>query len=118
MELTGVVQIVQDTEILGAKGFKKRGLIIQTKEEYPQEIAIDFVQAKVDLLDSVKVGDTVTVMINIRGNKWTNPKGEVRYFTSIQGWKINKSYTGESSNEPQVTFSQQQPARDNTDVPF
>lgn len=118
MELIGIVQEVKETEVLGQKGFKKRSLIIQTKEEYPQDISVDFVQAKVDLLDSIKQGDTVTVMINIKGNKWTNPKGETKYFTSIQGWKINKTYVGKKSIEAEVKSIEQNPLREPVDLPF
>lgn len=118
MELIGIVQEVKETEVLGKNGFKKRSLIIQTKEEYPQDISVDFVQAKVDLLDSIKQDDTVSIMINIRGNKWTNPKGKIKYFTSIQGWKINKTYVGEKTTEPEVKSTEQNPSREAVDLPF
>jgi hypothetical protein len=35
-----------------------------------------------------KVGDEVEVGINLRGREWTSPQGEVKYFNTIQGWKI------------------------------
>ena len=49
---------------------------------------IEFVQDKTDLLDAYKVGQPVKVSINLRGREWTNPQGEVKYFNSIQGWRI------------------------------
>jgi len=40
------------------------------------------------LLDAYHVGQDVRVSINIRGREWTSPQGEVKYFNSIQGWRI------------------------------
>ena len=36
--------------------------------------------------------------INIRGREWTNPQGEVKYFNSITGWKLEK--VAENTQEP------------------
>ena len=36
------------------------------------------------------VGDLVKIDINLRGREWTNDKGEIKYFNSIQGWRIEK----------------------------
>ena len=49
---------------------------------------IEFVQDKTDLLNTYQVGQQVKVSINLRGREWTNPQGEVKYFNSIQGWRI------------------------------
>jgi len=27
----------------------------------------------------------------LRGREWKNPQGEVKYFNSIQGWRIDKA---------------------------
>ena len=91
MNLEGTIKVVGTTAEFGAKGFRKRDLVITTEGDYPQHILIEFVQDKVDLLNAFKVGDCVNVTINIRGREWTNPKGEAKYFNSITGWKIEKS---------------------------
>ena len=41
-----------------------------------------------DKTQNNKVGDKVTVGINLRGKEWTNPKGETKYFNSIDAWSI------------------------------
>ena len=56
--------------------------------------------------------------INIRGREWTNPQGEVKYFNSITGWRIEK-VSGENTNTeaPQPnTF--EKPAPITNDNPF
>jgi single-strand DNA-binding protein len=87
MELTGTIKKISDLQTF-ASGFEKRELVILTEEQYPQPISIEFAKDKVDLLDPVKVGESVKVHINIRGREWTSPQGEVKYFNSITGWRI------------------------------
>lgn len=91
--------------------FKKRELVVTTDEQYPQHILIDFIQDKADLLKSYNVGDSVKVLINLRGREWLNPQGQTRYFNSIQGWKIEtldaKSATPTVKQTPK-TIAQEQ----------
>lgn len=90
MEVSGIVKRVGGTQQISAS-FKKREIVVTTEEQYPQHIAIEFVQDKTDLLDSVREGEKVTIGINLRGREWTSPQGEVKYFNTIQGWRIDKS---------------------------
>ena len=95
MELQGVVKRISDLQTF-ASGFQKREMVIVTEEQYPQPISIDFLQAKIDLLDNVKEGDKIKVSINIGGREWTSPQGDVKYFNSITGWKIEKQASEKS----------------------
>ena len=88
MEIEGKVKMVGETQTFGSNGFRKREIVLTTEEQYPQHIMIEFVQDKTDLLNSYAVGQSVKVGINIRGREWTDPQGEVKYFNSIQGWRI------------------------------
>ena len=89
MELQGKIKLVGETQTFGSNGFRKREMVITTEEQYPQDIQIEFVQDKCDLLNSYAVGQNVKIGINIRGREWTNPQGEVKYFNSITGWRID-----------------------------
>ena len=42
-----------------------------------------------DLIDNLSIGQEVDVHFNLRGRKWTDPKGEVKYFNSLQAWRID-----------------------------
>ncbi len=90
MEVTGTIKVINAEQQVSAS-FKKRELVVTTDEQYPQHIMIEFTQDKTDLLSQYSVGDNVKVSINLRGREWTNPQGEVRYFNSIQGWRIEKA---------------------------
>ena len=88
MELQGRIKLIGETQTFGTNGFRKREIVVTTEEQYPQHIMVEFVQDKTDLLDSYQVGQQVKISINLRGREWTNPQGEVKYFNSIQGWRI------------------------------
>ena len=96
MEVSGKIKVVGATATFGAKEFKKRDLVVTTDEQYPQDILIEFVQDKCDILNKYKVGQEVTVGINLRGREWINPEGVAKYFNSVQGWRISDSVVEES----------------------
>ena len=98
MELKGTVKRISDIQTF-ASGFQKREMVLLTEEQYPQPINIEFLQDKADLLNTLKEGDSVTVSINIGGREWTSPQGDVKYFNSITGWRIEKS-EGSTPAEP------------------
>jgi len=90
MEIIGKIKWIDETKEYGSKGFKKRELVITTEEQYPQNILVEFVQDKCDLLNTFQIEHHVKVSINLRGREWTNPEGQVKYFNSIQGWRIEE----------------------------
>ena len=102
----GTIKVINETQNV-TSSYKKRELVVTTSEQYPQHILIEFGQDKCDVLNNFKVGDSVDVSINIRGREWTNPQGEVKYFNSIQGWKINK--TAETPNNIEVVEAEEMP---------
>lgn len=89
IELTGTIKRISEKETF-ASGFEKRELVISTEEQYPQPLSIEFLSDKTGILDNVKEGEKVKVGINIRGREWTSPQGDVKYFNSIVGWRIEK----------------------------
>lgn len=91
MEVLGKIKLVGETEVFGAKEFKKRNLVVTTNDQYPQDIQIEFVQDKCEVLNAYKVGEDVVVGVNLRGREWVNPEGVSKYFNTIQGWRISKA---------------------------
>lgn len=121
MEVVGTIKLIEDTQTFGAKGFRKRGVAVTTEEQYPQTIMVEFVQDKTDLLDTFEVGDSVKVGINLRGREWVDPKGVVKYFNTIQGWRIDKVSGGGNSTPqpPKDVFEPETDFDDNEDdLPF
>ena len=88
MEVQGKIKLIGETQTFGSNGFQKREVVVTTAEQYPQSIMVEFVQDKTDLLNNFAAGQDVKISINLRGREWTNPQGEIKYFNSIQGWRI------------------------------
>jgi len=88
MELLGKIKLIGDTKTYGDNGFRKRELVLTTEEQYPQQILIEFIQNNCELLDNYSIGQTVRIGINIRGREWESPDQGIKYFNSIQGWRI------------------------------
>ena len=90
MEISGKIKVINPTKEV-SDSFKKRELVVSTQEQYPQHILIDFINDKCSVLDTYKVGENVSVLINVRGKEYTNKEGELSYFNQLQGWKIEKT---------------------------
>ena len=88
MELLGKIKLIGDIKTYGDNGFRKRELVLTTEEQYPQHILIEFIQNNCELLDTYSIGQTVRIGINIRGREWESPDQGIKYFNSIQGWRI------------------------------
>lgn len=83
MEVKGEIIHIGETETVG-NAFRKRQVVVETQEQYKQQIAIDFVQDKTSLLDQFSIGNNVSVSINIRGNEHNG-----KYYVNLNGWKIS-----------------------------
>lgn len=126
MEIQGRIKMIDETKTYGNNGFRKREIVVTTEEQYPQHIMVEFVQDKTDLLNSYQVGQMVKISINLRGREWTNPQGEVKYFNSIQGWRIENLENAQQDNQnmpPVPPMEAFEPAddlqeEDHDDLPF
>lgn len=106
MEVKGKVKVVGE-EVQVSPTFTKRELVVTTDEQYPQHILIEFPQGNSNnQLDQLKVGDEVTVSINLCGREWVNPQGESKYFNSIKGWRVVSNMGTYNANAPQQAQAQ------------
>jgi hypothetical protein len=125
MEIQGKIKVLGETKTVGSGGFRKREVVVTTEEQYPQHILVEFTQDKTDLLNNFQVGQAVKISINLRGREWTSPQGEIKYFNSIQGWRIEnlQSEGGQSNLPPVPPMEAFEPAdnineEDHDDLPF
>jgi hypothetical protein len=101
MEISGKIKWIDDIKTYGTNGFRKREVVITTQEQYPQNILLEFIQDKCELLDNYSIDENVKIGINIRGREWINPEGQTKYFNSIQGWRIEKIEIPDIENKPE-----------------
>ena len=112
--------------------FSKREFVVtDASSMYPQDIMFQTTQDKCALLDNIQVNDQVEVTFNLRGREWTSPQGEVKYFNSLDAWRIEKvgSTTGGAmpsdgpsamslDNVSQVTSNAMNSESEDDDLPF
>jgi len=110
MQIKGKIKVIGQTKTFGS-GFTKRDVVVTTQEQYPQDILVEFTKDNCETLNNYNVGDEVEVGINLRGREWTSPQGEVKYFNTIQGWKIG-------TTQAEVTVEAHSPDREDDDLPF
>lgn len=117
MTVNGKIHLIGNTESVGNNGFTKRQIVIETSEQYPQKIAIDFVKDKTNILDKYSIGQEVTVDVNLRGSEYNG-----KFYVNLQGWKINalaeqvNNVTTQVVGQPFETVSELNDAPD--DLPF
>ena len=89
MDIKGKLVDIFDTTRVSDK-FQKREFVVEYAENpsYPEYIKFELIQDKCDLLDSYKVNQPIQVHFNLKGRKWTDPQGTVKYFNTLQAWKL------------------------------
>jgi len=89
--LKGELKVIGDVQQISDSFKKREFVVVDSSSKYEQTISLQAVQDRTELLDKLKVGDNVEVTFFLRGREWTNPKGgEVKYFNSLDAWKIEK----------------------------
>ena len=101
MEIQGRIKQIFATESVGQNGFQKRDVVITTDGQYPQDIIIQFAQGNCALLDNLQIGQIVKIHFNLQGREWTSPQGEVKYFNTVVGWKIELIQTTNVAQQQQ-----------------
>ena len=99
--------------------FRKREFVVELAENprYPQYVQFQLTGDRCESLDGFSVGDEVKVEFSLRGREWTSPKGEVRFFNSLDVWTIEGlgAMAPASGGDP---FSQEPPPPGDDDIPF
>lgn len=106
MEIQGRIKAIFSTETVGQNSFQKRDLVITTDGQYPQDIIIQFQQGNCAVLDRFQVGQIVKIHFNLQGREWTSPQGEVKYFNTVVGWKIEVVQPMQQYQQPMQQYQQ------------
>lgn len=88
--MKGAVHFVAETKQISDK-FRKRDFVLDVQDgKYNQLVSFQAVNDRCDLLDDYQDGDEMSVEFNVRGREWTSPSGEVKYFNTLDAWKIER----------------------------
>ena len=106
-KISGILQI--------SDRFRKREFVVEysNKPEYPKLLQFVLVQDRCELLDSFKEGQQVEIFFDLRGREWTSPQGEIKYFNSLQAWKV-LSLEESTTSTPENKTSETKAAESNT----
>jgi hypothetical protein len=118
-KLSGKIKVIKPTEV--SKSFSKREFVIETQDQYPQLVTFQLTQDKCEILQSFGPGDQVDVSFNLRGREWTSPAGEVKYFNTVEAWRVEKAGKISTPPKPLSTPAQKlsTPANEeDDDLPF
>ncbi len=94
-ELSGTVKKIFDEKTFGS-GFNVREFVVTTDaEKFPQDICLQCVKEKVEMVNKLKEGDKVKIAFDLRGREYQG-----RYFVNLNAWKIDYGTEDSGSDEP------------------
>lgn len=95
IEISGKLHTVYETAKVSER-FTKREFVVELADnpKYPQLVLFQLTGDRVNQLDDLRVGDEVRIEFSLRGREWRSPKGEVKYFNSLDVWKIEPARGG------------------------
>ena len=120
--INGIIQQIGNTESISYqdKVFKKRELVLDCsyRNKFTGQIErannpkFEFTGKHVDDLNGFNIGDIVTVSFSLNGSR-SEKDGQVRYFTNVQGYKIEKYQSRynqqQGGNQPTQAVNGNQP---------
>lgn len=105
-EFTGTLVLIKETEEISAMFQKREFIVSDDDERYPQVISFELHQDKVDLILGLNPGDKIKVGFNLRGRDWTNNVGDVKYFNTLQAWRVDKLASAKASEDSNPDFNE------------
>lgn len=90
-KLNGTLKVVKDTIQVSDKFSKREFVLTDASTMYPQDILFQLTQDKCSMLDNFMEGQEAEVSFNLRGREWTSPQGEVKFFNSLEAFRIESN---------------------------
>ncbi len=91
IEASGKIHAIFDTKQVTER-FQKREFVVEMSDnpKYPQFVLFQLTGDRCDAIEGFAVGDEVRVNFSLRGREWNSPKGEVKYFNSLDVWTVER----------------------------
>ena len=116
--ITGKLKVVKDTEQIKDTFRKREFVLTDDSSNYPQHISFQLIQDNCDLLNGYIEGEEIKVMFNLRGREWTSPSNEVKYFNSLDAWKIERTADITPVSQPSMANQTPPLPQEEDDLPF
>jgi hypothetical protein len=97
-QTSGKIHSISDTQQVTER-FRKREFVLELADnpKYPQYVQFQLTGDRCENLDGFNVGDEIQLEFSLRGREWKSPKGDIRYFNSLDVWEISGSRSGRSA---------------------
>ena len=116
LETTGKIYALFDTQQVTER-FRKREFVLELGDNprYPQYVQFQLTGDRCENLDGFAVGEEVRVEFSLRGREWQSPRGETKFFNSLDVWALERM--GDAAGAPPPAFDEPPPPNDE-DIPF
>lgn len=107
--------------------FRKREFVLELdgSSRYPQTVLFQLTGDRCSELDGFSPGEEVRVEFSLRGREWTSPKGEIRYFNSLEVWALERigdaaggSFDRDGNGSSPDRGNEPPPPTDDDEIPF
>lgn len=124
MELEAIVNQILPTQTgTTARGnWSSQDVIFEIPAEFNNKVCVTFRNDKIGEISALKIGDRVKVSFNVSSREWNS-----KWYTSLNGWKVDRSVTvssdsysadAPSAQPPLEAYSTEQSSEESTDLPF
>lgn len=121
-KVRGVVHLIEETKTFGAKGFRKRLVVLeQNNGRFTNYIPVDFTNEGCDTVDELKVGDEVEIAYRLSGRRWQkDANSEVKFFLNAEatGFTVVKGKASKAVQDDDEEDFPMDSGHDENDPPF
>jgi hypothetical protein len=116
-ETSGKLHAVSDAKQVTER-FRKREFVVELVDNprFPQFVQFELTGDRCEHLDGFQVGDVVRVEFSLRGREWKSPKGETKYFNSLDVWTVERMK--DAGGDDRGFSDDEPPPPGDEDVPF
>ena len=82
--------------------FSVQEIIVESDGKYPQKVMIQFINDKIELVNSLNINDLCVFNLNIRGSEYTQKSGVTSYFTNLNCWSLEDATIKSSPLEQEL----------------
>lgn len=95
LKASGKLHVLYETKQISER-FSKREFVVELADNprYPQLVMFQLTGDRCSMLDGFNVGEEVDLDFSLRGREWRSPKGETKYFNSLDVWTIERVGAG------------------------
>lgn len=118
MEISGKLHVINEAQQVTER-FRKREFVLELSENsrFSQFVLFQLTGDRCERIDDFGVGDEVRVEFSLRGREWNSPRGEVKYFNSLDVWNIERA-SGAQSRDDEPPFPHEPPAETDDEIAF